>query len=42
MKNVILNVVFCLCLVYLLIISVCNACGSIYIVVTIESTYNIA
>ena len=33
MKNVILNVVLSLRLVYLRIISVCNACSSIYIVV---------
>ena len=41
-KNVILNVVFCLRLIYLRIISVYNACRSIYIVVTIKITYNIA
>ena len=41
MKNVILNVVFSLRLVYLQIISVCNPCSSIYIVVTIKITYNI-
>ena len=42
MKNIILNVVFCLRLVHLRNISVCNACSGIYIVVTIEITYNIA
>ena len=40
MKNVILNVVFSLRLVYLRTISVCNACSSTYIV-TIIITYNI-
>ena len=41
MKNVILNVVFSLRLVYLRIISVCIARSSIYIVVTIKIKYNI-
>ena len=41
MKNVILNVVFSLRLVYLRIISVCIASSSIYIVVTIKIKYNI-
>ena len=38
MKNVILNVVFSLRLVYLRIMSVCNACRGIYIVVSIKIT----
>ena len=41
MKNSIINVVFSLRPVYLRIISVCNACSSIYIVVTIKITYTI-
>ena len=41
MKKVILNVVFSLRLVYLRIVSVCNACSSIYIVVTIKIKYDI-
>ena len=41
-QNVILNVVFCLRLVHLRVISMCSACSSIYIVVISEIIYCIA